>query len=242
MGRDYFTVYIAICDDEQYMSDKIHEMVSDFFRKKHIEITTVQFPNGEELLKYDKTIDILFLDIQMGGMNGMETARRLRARKFKGILIFITILKEMVFQAFDVTAYDYLIKPIEESQFKKTMERLITSMQNANEANLFVQKGHESYMIAFEDIVFCEVIDRKIYLHLISSSVIDFYERMDKLEKKLDNRFFRCHRSFIINLKYLKSFKNGFALMEGGKEIPVSRSKSREFSNVILQYMKKWRP
>jgi len=236
-----FMVHIAICDDEQYMFDKISTMVSDFFRRKNMEIAIAQFSNGEELLKYDKIIDILFLDIQMNGIDGMETARKLRSRKFKGFLIFITILEEMVFQAFDVQAYDYLVKPIEKNRFEKTMERLLDSMQDASEASLLIQKGYESIIIAFADIVFCEIIDRKIYLHLTSSKVIDFYERIENLESKLDSRFFRCHRSFLINLKYLKSYKNGTAYMEGGKEIPVSRLRNKEFSHVILQYMKEWR-
>ena len=203
-----------------------------------MEITIQQFSSGTELLQYNKTIDILFLDIQMDYINGMETARKLRNRKFKGFIIFITILKEMVFQSFEVQAYDYLLKPITEKQFDKTMERLFTSIQNANEANLLIQKGHESRIISFEDIVYCEIIDRKVYLHLSSSEILDFYDRIENLEKKLNNNFFRCHRSFLINLKHLKSYKNGIAYMENGQEIPVSRLRSKTFSNVILQYMK----
>lgn len=231
-------LHIVICDDEKYMSDKIRTMVSDFFHRKNMEIEISQFTSGEELLKYDRSIDILFLDIQMNGIDGMETARKLRSRKFKGFLIFITVLEEMVFRSFEVQAYDYLVKPIEEKHFEKTMERLMDSMRNAGEANLLVQKGYESSIISFDDIVFCEIIDRKVYLHLVSSEVVDFYERIERLETKLDSRFFRCHRSFLINLKYLKSYKNGTAYMENGKEIPVSRLRSKEFSGVILQYMK----
>lgn len=234
-------LHIAICDDEPNISEKIKAMVSDFFRRKNLEIIITQFSNGEELLKYGEVIDILFLDIQMNGIDGMETARKLRNRKFKGFLIFITVLKEMVFQAFDVQAYDYLVKPVEEKHFEKTMERLLESMQNASEAGLLVQKGFESSIIALEDIVFCEIIDRKVYLHLVSSEVVDFYERIKKLETRLDSRFFRCHRSFLINLRYLKSYKNGIAYMEGGKQIPVSRLRSKELSSVILQYMEEWR-
>lgn len=231
-------IHIAVCDDEKYMSDKVRKMVSDFFHKKNIEIMILQFSTGEDLLKYDQTIDIIFLDIQMKDIDGMETARKLRSCKFKGYLIFITILKEMVFQAFEVQAYDYLIKPLKEKDFEKTMERLLLSMQNAKEANLLIQRGYETRIIPLEDIVFCEIIDRKIYLHLISSEVIDFYDRIENLEAKLNNRFFRCHRSFLINLRYLKGYKNGIAYMENGKEIPVSRLRSKEFSNIILQYMK----
>ncbi len=231
-------IHVAVCDDEKYMSEHIRMMTSGFFRRKNMDAAIQMFSCGAELLKYDKQIDILFLDIKMKDIDGMETARKLRERSFRGFLIFITVLREMVFQSFEVQAYDYLVKPIEEKSFERTMERLFISMQNAREANLLVQKGYESRIISLEDIVFCEIIDRKIYLHLISSEIIDFYDRIENLETKLDNKFFRCHRSYLIHLKYLKSYKNGTAYMEGGKKIPVSRLRSKEFSSVILQYMR----
>ncbi|RKI44039.1 DNA-binding response regulator [bacterium D16-51] len=231
-------IHIAICDDEKHMSDHIRTMVSDFFCKKNREIHFRIFLSGEELLSCDGQIDILFLDIQMKGMDGMETARKLRANKFRGFLIFITVLKEMVFQSFEVQAYDYLVKPVEEKQFEKTMERLYASMQNASEDSLLVQKGYEGRIIPKDEIVFCEIIDRKIYLNLTSGEVVDYYERIEHLETKLDSQFFRCHRSYLINLKHLKGYKNGTAYMDNGKEVPVSRLRSKEFSGVVLQYMK----
>ena len=231
-------IHIAICDDEKHMSDHIRSMISDFFRKKNQEISLHMFSSGEELLSYNGQIDILFLDIQMKGMDGMETARKLRADKFRGFLVFITVLKEMVCQSFEVQTYDYLVKPVDKKQFEKTMERLYASTQNASEDSLLVQKGYEGRIIQKDEIVFCEIIDRKIYLNLASGEVVDYYERIENLETKLDNRFYRCHRSYLINLKHLKGYKNGTAYMDNGKEIPVSRLRSKEFSSVVLQYMK----
>ena len=238
MARRCALIRIAICDDEKHMADHIKEMVSDFFHKKNREISIRTFLSGEDLLSHDGQIDILFLDIQMKGMDGMETARKLRASKFQGFLIFITVLKEMVFQSFEVQAYDYLVKPLDEKQFEKSMERLYVSMQNVGEDSLLVQRGYEGRVIREDEIVFCEVIDRKIYLNLASGEVVDYYERIENLETKLDNRFYRCHRSYLINLKHLKGYKNGTACMDNGKEIPVSRLRSKEFSGVVLQYMK----
>ena len=223
---------------ELFTLKHIRSMVLNFFRKKNREISLRMFSGGEELLSYNGQIDILFLDIQMKGMDGMETARKLRADKFRGFLVFITVLKEMVFQSFEVQAYDYLVKPVDDKQFEKTMERLYASMQNASEDSLLVQKGYEGRIIREDEIVFCEIIDRKIYLNLASGEVVDYYERIENLETKLNNRFYRCHRSYLINLKHLKGYKNGTACMDNGKEIPVSRLRSREFSGVVLQYMK----
>ena len=236
-------INIAVCDDEKYISEKIEKMAADFFRKKNTDIFVVKYFSGEDLLKSNERIDILFLDIGMQGMDGIETARRLRLQDYKGFLIFITVLKEMVFQSFEVQPFDYLVKPVQEEYFEKTMERLFSAMQDRlspDKVNLLVQKGYESNIISFQDIIFCEIIDRKVYLYLVSGEVIDYYERIENLEKKLDKRFFRCHRSYLINLNHLKSYRNNTAYMADGKEIPVSRLRSREFSNVILQYMKEW--
>ena len=234
-------INIAVCDDEKCMAEKIEKMAEDFFRRKNTDISVVEYSSGEELLKSNERIDILFLDIGMQGMDGIETAGRLRAHGYNGFLIFITVLKEMVFRSFEVQPFDYLVKPVQEEHFEKTMERLFRSMQDrlsTEKVNLLVRKGCESNIISFEDIICCEIMDRKVYLYLVSGEVIDYYERIENLEKKLDGRFFRCHRSYLINLNHLKSYGNNTAYMADGKEIPVSRLRSREFSNVILQYMK----
>lgn len=234
-------IHIAICDDEKSMADKIEIMTTDFFRKKNAEISIVKYASGEDMLESSEKTDLLFLDIGMQGLDGIETARRLRQQGYKGFLIFITVLKEMVFQSFEVRPFDYFVKPVEAAQFERTMERLFLSMQDhvlPEKENILVQKGYESSIISFQDIVCCEVIDRKMYLYLVTGEIIDYYDRMEKLEKKLDERFFRCHRSYLINLNHLKSYRNNTAYMANGKEIPVSRLRSREFSNVILQYMR----
>ncbi len=233
-------IRIAVCDDEKCMSEKIEKMSKDFFRKKNMDISVVQYSSGEELLESSKGMDITFLDIGMQGMDGIEIARRLRVHGYKGFLVFITVLREMVFQSFEVHPFDYLVKPVQEEYFDKTMERLFLSMQDKEKGHLLIRKGYESNIISFQDIICCEIMDRKVYLYLDSGEVIDYYDRIENLEKKLDGRFFRCHRSYLINLNHLKSYRNNTAYMADGKEIPVSRLRSREFSNVILQYMREW--
>ena len=118
------------------------------------------------------------------------------------------------------------------------MERLYASMRSAGEDSMLIQKGYEGRIVQKDEIIFCEIIDRKIYLNLTSGEVLDYYEQIENLETKLGSHFFRCHRSYLINLKHLKGYKNGTAYMDNGREVPVSRLRSKEFSGVILQYMK----
>ena len=234
-------IRVGICDDEASMRSQIEKLAVSYFRRKNQNTEIFLFSSGEEILASRETLDILFLDIQMSHMDGMETAKKLRRENFKGFLIFITVLKEMVFSAFEVWAFDYLIKPVEDKQFEKTMERLYLSMSQTKSANLLVQRGHESRMVPFDDIVFCEVMNRKVYLHLLSSQVIDFYERIENLEKKLDGSFFKCHRSYVINLKYLKSCSEMTAYMVEGSQVPVSRLRKKELSQAVFQYMREGR-
>lgn len=229
---------IGICDDEIHMLRELKERSASFFAERQIEAKTVQFSNGIDLLQYKKQLDIIFLDIQMDGLDGMETARRLRSRGYEGFLIFVTVLGELVFDAFAVEAFDYLVKPIRDNCFEKTMERLLNTHYRQLGGELLIKRGYESQIVPFDDIVYCEIINRKIYIHLSDHEVIDYYDKLEKLEQKLDGHFFRCHRSYVINLKFLKSYKEGQAYLTSGESVPVSRLRGKEFSQTILNYMK----
>lgn len=234
-------IHIGICDDEAYMRNTLTEHISAFFKRENMETTIFSFQNGRSLLDYDKKLDIVFLDIQMDDPNGFDTATELRNRGFHGFLIFVTILQDYVFDAFEVQAFDYLVKPLREDHFFRTMSRLLLSIRSHNEKQLLIQKGTQWSIVPFGNIVYCEIINRKVYLHLKDEPTLDYYDRIERLEEKLDERFFKCHRSYLINLQYLKSYQTGQAYMTNGETIPVSRLRRDEFAAVILKYMKEWR-
>lgn len=233
-------ITIAICDDESFMIKELEEALCNFFHSIHTEIHVLKFLDGLSLLQCNIPLDIVFLDIQMDGLNGMDTAKKLRNHGYTGFLIFITVLDEMVFQSFEVQAFDYLVKPLKKDAFEKTMHRLFSSLKNNSNHNLFIQKGTECMIIPFADIVYCEVINRKIFLHLSDKKMIDYYDKLEHLEKKLDQRFFKCHRSYLINLKYLRSYRHGLAYLSTGETVPVSRLRNEDFSNAVLHYIKEW--
>lgn len=234
-------IQIAICDDEVSMLCLLKEKISHFFCLQNITTDISCFSNGNDLLKSKEHFSIIFLDVKMEGPDGFETAKLLRDNGFDEFLIFITIMHEDVLKAFEVEAFDYLIKPVKESALQKTINRLSLDLCEKNKKHLLIQKNDELTVVLFDHIIYCEIINRKIYLHLKDKTVIDYYDKIKTLEKKLDNRFFRCHRSYLINLQYLKTYKSETAYLTNNEEIPVSRLRKDEFSLAVLQYMKQWR-
>lgn len=231
----------AVCDDEAEMAEELAVKLSGFFAANNIESQITKFSSGTSLLENVgncSDFDVIFLDIKMKAPDGMETARELRRRNYGGFLIFVTVLEELVFEAFEVSAYDYLVKPIETVRFERTMNRLKKSL---SENTFTVRKNGETSLVRLDDIVCCEVIDRKLYIRLSNGETVDFYGRLEELESRLDSRFFKCHRSFLINFSHLKKFCGGSAVMSGGLEVPVSRLRREAFGKAFEKFMKEWK-
>ena len=122
---------IAICDDEKI----IRELIGNKVKEQYPDSEIVFYQSGEELLLSDKHVDILFLDIQMSGIDGMETARELRKKDKNVILIFVTAVEEYVFHAFDVKAFHYIVKPIDHKKFSMILQKAVNEwkLQDINE-------------------------------------------------------------------------------------------------------------
>lgn len=232
-------IKFAICDDEPYMAQEIANQLSRYMNGKQITSYCVSsFQNGCSLLESDCNFDIVFLDIQMEHLNGMETAKMLRQRKNHSLLIFVTVLKEYVFDAFEVEAFDYLLKPLDSGHFKRTMDRIIKSLQQRETKNIVVQRGTSCDVILLAEIVYFEVQGRKIYIHQRSGKITDYYDKLDDLAQRIDGRFFRCHRSYLVNIEYVRGCNAGQVILSQGNKIPVSRLRERDLTQALLRYMK----
>lgn len=231
-------IKFAICDDEPQMAQELAGHIADYMREKNITNYSVNsFSNGRALLEIGGC-DVVFLDIQMEQPDGMETARLLRQREDHCLLVFVTVLKECVFDAFNVEAYDYLLKPLDGARFRQTMDRLLRSLEQRRAGDIVIQKGTGCEVIPFSSLVYGEVLDRKIYLHKADGTVTDYYDRLENLERQTDGRFFKCHRSYLVNLDYVRGCKDGQAELAQGEQIPVSRLRERELIQALLRHMK----
>ena len=226
---------IAVCDDEKAVREKIRDLIKAQNTDAHI----VLFATGEEVLASPDSFDMIFLDIQMEGINGIDTARELRKREEEAVLIFVTGAKEYVFEAFDVTAFHYLLKPIAEKKFAEVFANAWTEAQKKKEGlQLVFKAGSRHVRVSRDDILYIESRARKAEIHTVKE-VLEIYADMKTLEEKLDDGFCCCHKGFLVNMAYIAEYDRERIILTNGENLYLSRRKSSEFVKKYLQYLRK---
>ena len=196
-------IKIAICDDEPVMCERLRQMVSSKLELWNVPYKITCRGNGAALLFSPPDYDMIFLDIQMPGPDGVQLAKRLRQQGFGGVLIFVTVLAERMLDAFEVEAMDYLCKPVDEDRLERALRRSLERLDKKEEKSLFIQTMNWYRSVKLKDIYYCEVINRKIYLHT-RDGVMEYYGKIKDVEQQTAPYLIRCHRSFLVNPDYLK--------------------------------------
>ena len=231
---------IAVCDDEKETRDIFTEKI----RKLYPEADLSLYQSGEEMLLSDKEPDILLLDIQMPGKDGMETAKELRRKNKKAIIIFVSALDDYVFQAFDVGAFHYLVKPFDDGKFAEVLQNAVKQFEEIEKLedaggkrekpSLMIIAGGKHITVNQEDIAYAEVFDRKVILHTMDSD-IEYYGKMKELVKKVGDEFYRTHRSFLVNFEYVRKFTATTVYLEKGQAL-MAKQNYGEFVKQYLRY------
>ena len=232
---------IAICDDEQEVWKLLERKIKEVCPEAKLWF----YRSGEELLLTKQFIDILFLDIQMPGISGMKAAEAFRKKNKKTVIIFVTALEEYVFQAFDVNAFHYLVKPFDDEKFKdvlaKALEqcRQLDGMEDVKQEERFllIKTGGIHTKIFLKDIVYAEVFNRKVIIHSMKDK-IEYYGRMSDLEKQLGEDFFRPHRAYLVHFKYVVSYDTTMVKLEEGSVL-MAKQKYSEFIKRYMQYVQR---
>lgn len=225
---------IAICEDEPYFSADLQEMLHQYLSDRHLSAEATAFPDGETLLHSGIKPDILLMDIRLPGKNGMEITAKLRRHNVYCRVIFITSYKEYAFQAFDLDAVHYLLKPISSTKLYAAMDKAVKQAVQSEEKTILLPNGGTLSKIRLRDILYCEVFDHRLVIHTLAGD-LGFSGTLDALAENLDSRFFRCHRSYLVNMDFVTEKTNGAARMAGGGRVLIARRKQQEFTRRLLQ-------
>lgn len=234
-------VKIAICDDEK----NIRAYLSALVKKQGIECEITEYATAGDYFADGVEHDILFLDIELEGpgqdMDGMEMARQIRGMEDtkQPIIIFITGYEKYVYDAFDVGAFQYLLKPVDEQKFAGVFRRAAEQAAAYTEQDkkvLMIQYGGTGKTIPLRDIYYMESQNHKIAVHM-KDGVPEYYARMSDLEEELQGQFCRVHKGYLINLSYVDEYNKTEVTLTNGDKLLISKYKYEDFVKAYLHFM-----
>lgn len=226
----------ALCDDLKQDRELLRAYLRDALAERRITADIEVFDSGDALLEHlsREPFDAYFLDIYMQGMTGVQTAYRLLEKDARTVIVFITSSPDHMADGFQIGAVHYLVKPVTLDSVGQALERVLRLLDKP-EAYITLQIGRMEKQVLLEDIVFVESRERQCLIHT-KKEVMPPYIRLDELQAMLDDRFLRCHRSYLINMAETEGlFSDGF-LMSDGAAVPVKRDKRLEMKQRFEQY------
>lgn len=227
---------IAVCDDEDIFRKHFRELLLRESIARDMDIQVWEYSSGEALLEACTETgfhaDVIFLDIRMQGMDGVETARRLRRQGEKCLIVFLTSLSEYARKGYEVRAFRYLLKEEADRELGQVIKECV---QELGEEGWFAfSQGHCHYSIPRADILYFESRKRLVYLYTADREY-SFYEKLDAVEARLaGSGFLRCHRSFLVQERYVRSWKENTLWLEDGRELPISRAYEKEVNRRLM--------
>lgn len=214
---------LAICDDEQVQTEYLIKLVNTWAERnsRHIMIETYDRAEAFQFAwSEDKSYDVLLLDIQMPGRNGMELAKEIRKSDHRLAIIFITGFSDYMSEGYDVEALHYLLKPIDEAKLFSVLDKAIG--RTAAVRSVLLPAAGGNIRLTVDDIVYAEAFSHLIEIHTLQQ-IYSARLSMNELEKQVGDGFFRCHRSYLVNMKHVRRVTRTGMVLETDGEIPLSR-------------------
>ena len=230
-------IHIAICDDERTLVDSLKELIRQYGLEKSVEIKITIYYDGLELIeKYDTTIDLIFLDIQMKLVDGLRAAKRLREMDEGVGIIFLTTLTQYGLEGYKYQALDYIIKPLKYARLKSELDRFLSRRKKEESPFIVVNNDSGKYKILLDSLRYVETFNRNLLFHSEQENII-CYKSMKEVAKELAHHgFVRCHSGYLINLFYVKGVKKLEITLLTGEMIPISQPKRKEFMEQLMEY------
>ena len=233
---------VAICDDDRAALERYAAQLERLAVQEQLGIRLTTFPSGEALLfaleDLDWRLDILYLDVQMPGLDGIETARRLRAAGCEAQILFLTNSREEVFESFDVRPLQYLLKgQLSLEKFRTSFARAVQLCGRQPQALFVCERGAERRAIPFREITYFEVAKRIVTVHY-AGGVFSFYSSMGDLEKRLPpGAFVRVHRAFLVSVSKIRRLDQDSLGLTTGESLPLGRTYVKQVREQLSSYL-----
>lgn len=231
---------IAICDDELQFLDDICQLLENWAYERKIELFIYRFTNGDDLiLAHQKHyMDLIILDVIMPLLNGIDTAKEIRLADKNVSLVFLTSSREFAVESYDVKAFSYLIKPVNKERLFAVLDDFSKTTQRQEETFL-AQTDAGFCKITISDVEYLEAQNKHVTVFLSNGTSIEIRELFSRCEEvfTLERGFFKCHRSYIVQLNHVEQFTKTTLLTNHHVTIPISRSSYPAFKETYFNHM-----
>lgn len=237
-GKVFVRMKIIVCDDEPFFLDMISEYCDKFVREDKVPVTLLKFTRGEDVLSYykeNKGIDLFVLDIKMKGVDGLQVAEAIRQDGGCTKLVFLTSAIEYAPKGYEFGASRYWMKPLLYEKFRSEMRILYKEIQKESGSYIVENVGTNIEKVYFDDILYIETSGRKACVHKLRSSYISA-TKLVAYEQMLDERFYRCHAAYIVNMSYISRIEGTGIFLSNKEKIYMSKGRRRGFLTALSEY------
>ncbi len=228
---------IAIVEDEELNRVQIKEYIDCYAREQKLEIQVSEFKNGEAVLSgYNRDFDIILLDIELPGINGMEVARRIREVDEDVVLVFITNMAQYAIDGYSVGALDFVLKPINYYTFSLKLGRAIKRVQVREDKDIILNVSNGMKRLKVSQIYYVDIQNRILHYH---TSEGEFLVRgtLQAAEEELARyHFVKCNHWYLVNLKYVTEISDNLVTV-AGNTLEISRRNKNAFMNAVTNYV-----
>lgn len=234
---------IAICDDDKQelliINEFVNKYLSSYFKESNFQIFC--FESSMDLIleiENGKQYDIFILDVVMPDINGIQLATEIRSRDQVAKIIFLTSSIEFAVDSYSVDAFNYLLKPVQEERLNETLEKILSHITHGIKDYIIVNAPTCLLKVFLYNLIYVEAIRRKIYFHLTNESIVESNSTLSEIELILlkDERFIKPHRSYIVNLDYIKGISSDVLATTNDINIPISRNLLKNVKQNYIDY------
>lgn len=230
-------IHIAICDDEEKFVSHLTALIRRYAAENSEEIKITVYYDGLELIeKYDTTIDLIFLDIQMKLVDGLHAAERVRRLDGNVGIIFLTTLIQYGLEGYKYQAIDYIIKPMKYVRLKSELDGFMARHCLEKNPSINISNDSGKYKVLLNTLRYVETFNRNLMVHAEQENIV-CYKSMKEMTQELSAyHFVRCHSSYLVNLAYVKGVKKLEITLITGETLPISQPKRKEFMEQLTEY------
>jgi DNA-binding LytR/AlgR family response regulator len=228
---------VAIVEDNDRDANYLLSHLKRYSRENNIEIESRRYENGILFLEgYQGEYDLIFMDIDMPAMSGMEAAKVLRERDAHVLLIFVTALARFALNGYEVDAYDFIVKPLQYNFFSSKMDRAMKKLASEKRVKLLIKTNEKTVSVFADDILYVDIFKHVLNFHTEQETISTRGTMKDVMESLNDGTFAMCNKSCVVNLSFLQMVDGDEVVLTSGERLQISRPRKTEFMQQIADY------